>query len=254
MKTFFTLSFFALMFSLSAHNASAAALSIPTVKAFFREESIGIGYTLVTAGDECRLGVPAHAFGDATEAAVILRHIKKSKMKETFGENVSLSPLFRYRVKEPATLTAPLWISIAWRKTTEETYVLKEWNAETATWDTLSSTIDEESERVQAQVSHQSGIVGIFEQDREEITTHSGKASWYHGNSMYGYGSAMNIFPIGTTVRVTNIANGKQVETKIVSTGPFVEGRIIDLSKDAFNAISKTSVGVIDVIVEEVKE
>ena len=56
--------------------------------------------------------------------------------------------------------------------------------------------------------------------------------------------------PFGTKVRVTNLANGKTVVVKINDRGPFVKGRILDLSKSAFSSIASTSSGVINVKVE----
>lgn len=53
--------------------------------------------------------------------------------------------------------------------------------------------------------------------------------------------------PFGSIVRVTNIKNGKSVVVRINDRGPFVKGRIIDLSKSAFNAIGSTRSGIIDV-------
>lgn len=51
----------------------------------------------------------------------------------------------------------------------------------------------------------------------------------------------------GSRVKVTNIANGKSVIVRINDRGPFVRGRIIDLSKSAFQRIASTRHGVIDV-------
>lgn len=56
--------------------------------------------------------------------------------------------------------------------------------------------------------------------------------------------------PFGSRVKVTNTANGKSVVVKINDRGPFVSGRIIDLSKSAFSSIARTSLGVIDVRIE----
>ncbi|REG82600.1 septal ring lytic transglycosylase RlpA family protein [Marinomonas pollencensis] len=53
--------------------------------------------------------------------------------------------------------------------------------------------------------------------------------------------------PFGSRVKVTNIANGKSVIVRINDRGPFVRGRIIDLSKSAFQRIGNTRHGVIDV-------
>ena len=56
--------------------------------------------------------------------------------------------------------------------------------------------------------------------------------------------------PFGTRVKVTNVRNGKSVVVRINDRGPFIKGRIIDLSKSAFRTIANTRSGVIDVVVE----
>jgi hypothetical protein len=59
--------------------------------------------------------------------------------------------------------------------------------------------------------------------------------------------AAHRTLPFGTVVTVTNRANGKQVQVRINDRGPFVEGRIIDLSRAAFESIAAADRGVIDV-------
>lgn len=56
--------------------------------------------------------------------------------------------------------------------------------------------------------------------------------------------------PFGSTVRVTNLANGKSVVVKVNDRGAFKNGRIIDLSKSAFSAIGNIRDGIIKVKVE----
>ena len=56
----------------------------------------------------------------------------------------------------------------------------------------------------------------------------------------------------GTWVKVTNRKNGRSVVVRINDRGPFVKGRIIDLSKSAFSAIANRRLGVVEVIVEVV--
>jgi rare lipoprotein A len=56
--------------------------------------------------------------------------------------------------------------------------------------------------------------------------------------------------PKGTILTVTNLANGKQTTCRIDDRGPFVEGRIVDLSKTAFSEIASLSAGVIRVSIE----
>ena len=45
--------------------------------------------------------------------------------------------------------------------------------------------------------------------------------------------AAHRTLPFGTTVRVENLKNGKSVEVTIIDRGPFIKGRIIDLSSGA---------------------
>ena len=66
--------------------------------------------------------------------------------------------------------------------------------------------------------------------------------------------AANRTLPFGTIVRVTNLYNGKQVDVVINDRGPFVTGRIIDLSKTAFSALESPSSGVISVQVEVAKK
>jgi len=58
--------------------------------------------------------------------------------------------------------------------------------------------------------------------------------------------------PFGTLVRVTNLENGKDVTVRINDRGPFVKGRIIDLSRSAFNTIADTRLGLVDVEIKVV--
>ena len=72
-----------------------------------------------------------------------------------------------------------------------------------------------------------------------------GVASWYgrkfHGRrtsngetyDMYGISAAHKTLPFGTMVRVTNLQNGRQLDIRINDRGPFIRGRIIDLSYGA---------------------
>lgn len=72
-----------------------------------------------------------------------------------------------------------------------------------------------------------------------------GLASWYgrkfHGRKtsngetydMYAISAAHKTLPLGTYVRVKNLDNGRQLDVRINDRGPFVRGRIIDLSYKA---------------------
>lgn len=62
--------------------------------------------------------------------------------------------------------------------------------------------------------------------------------------------AAHRTLPLGTRVQVTNLATGASVTVRINDRGPYVEGRIIDLSQAAFERISQGGAGVLDVRLE----
>lgn len=78
--------------------------------------------------------------------------------------------------------------------------------------------------------------------EKAEGYSETGIASWYgadfHGRrtssgevyDMYARTSAHKLLPLGTTVRITNLENGHSATARINDRGPFVDGRIIDLS------------------------
>jgi rare lipoprotein A len=92
--------------------------------------------------------------------------------------------------------------------------------------------------------------------------TEQGIASWYgapfHGRQasdgevfdMNQLVAAHRTLPFGSRVRVTNLNNGKQIEVRIIDRGPFVSGRIIDLSLAAAQAIDMVGSGIVPVRIE----
>jgi len=53
--------------------------------------------------------------------------------------------------------------------------------------------------------------------------------------------------PFGTKVKVTNLSNGKTVKVRVNDRGPFVAGRIIDLTRKAAKKIDMINDGVVKV-------
>ena len=79
----------------------------------------------------------------------------------------------------------------------------------------------------------------------------TGTASFY-GGKWHGKKTA-NGEPFNTRVRVTNLNNGKSVIVRINNRGPYIKGRIIDLSTAAFTAIESKNKGIARVKLEIVK-
>ena len=95
--------------------------------------------------------------------------------------------------------------------------------------------------------------------------TESGKASYYAmkfqsrktaSGELYDktkMTAAHKKLPFGTIVKVTNKKNSKSVIVKINDRGPFVKGRIVDLSGSAFSSIANLDAGVIEVKIEVIR-
>lgn len=93
--------------------------------------------------------------------------------------------------------------------------------------------------------------------------TQSGKASFYarkftgrktasgerlHHDSLT---CAHRTYPFGTMLRVTNLSTERSVVVRVTDRGPFVKGRIIDLSLAAAKAIGMVAQGIAPVMVEK---
>lgn len=59
--------------------------------------------------------------------------------------------------------------------------------------------------------------------------------------------AAHRTLPFGTKVTVTNLSNGRTVKVRINDRGPFVKGRMIDLSKKAAKKLDMVDAGVANV-------
>lgn len=94
----------------------------------------------------------------------------------------------------------------------------------------------------------------------------SGLASWYgtdfHGKltsnkeiyNMHDLTAAHKTLPFGTHVMVTNLNNGKSITVRINDRGPFVKGRVIDLSYAAAKALDMIGPGVVPVRIEVIPQ
>jgi rare lipoprotein A (peptidoglycan hydrolase) len=93
-----------------------------------------------------------------------------------------------------------------------------------------------------------------------------GEASWYgedfHGRltasgkafDQHKLTAAHRVLPLGSRVRVMNILNGRQVEVLINDRGPFIGGRIIDLSHAAAKKLDMIDSGTAPVTIEVITD
>jgi len=98
--------------------------------------------------------------------------------------------------------------------------------------------------------------------DPKPVSVLTGKASYYYGRwigRLTANGetyratdvtAAHKSLPFNTMVRVTNLKNGKSVIVRINNRGPYIKGRILDLSLVAAQRIEMTQAGVVPVRAE----
>ncbi len=98
--------------------------------------------------------------------------------------------------------------------------------------------------------------------DARVISTETGLASWYgppyHNRrgsngevyNMHAMTAAHRTFPLGSIVRVTNVKTGQRALVRITDRGPFIKGRILDLSLAAARKLDVWQPGVAEIRVE----
>lgn len=96
-------------------------------------------------------------------------------------------------------------------------------------------------------------VAALQADQAEAASSQCGKASWYKMGHTTASGEKMNAMalagahrtlPFGTKVRVENIRNGKSVVVRINDRGPFVGGRVIDVTQGAAERLDMIRSGV----------
>lgn len=90
----------------------------------------------------------------------------------------------------------------------------------------------------------------------------TGKASFYSGNktasgSRFHAGNmtaAHRTLPFGTSIKVTNLENGRSAVLVVNDRGPFIAGRVVDVSTNAAQVLAFRSKGVARVRVDTVRK
>lgn len=93
------------------------------------------------------------------------------------------------------------------------------------------------------------GIASFYADRFEGRKTASGEVFWQ--NKMT---AAHKTLPFGTRVKVINLSNGKRIKVRINDRGPFVEGRIIDLSRKAATKLQFINAGLTEVKIKYPKK
>ena len=94
------------------------------------------------------------------------------------------------------------------------------------------------------------------------LSSSSGMASYYSSGSRTANGEQFNpneftaahrTLPFGTKLRVTNVSTGQSVTVRVNDRGPFVPGRVVDVSSSAAESLGMTGKGVAKVKLDVVQ-
>jgi rare lipoprotein A len=119
---------------------------------------------------------------------------------------------------------------------------------------------DEEEEK-----SEEEKTAAAVPPDAKPLFEETGLASWYgapfhnlktsNGETynMHAFTAAHRTLPLGTIVRVTNVKTGSSAIVRITDRGPFIRGRILDLSFAAAKKVGLWRAGVTTVHIEVLK-
>ena len=131
--------------------------------------------------------------------------------------------------------------SKAWNKTASKKAYKKSAYAKPYTKKKYAAKKSKKSYSTAASGGGYSGMASYYWQPQRVAS-----GGWFNPNAMT---AAHKTLPFGTKVRVTNRNNGRSVVVTINDRGPYIKGRIIDLSKAAAKQVGMTASGVAPVSV-----
>lgn len=230
-----------------AAQAGATTERNQPVRLFLDEFTQSKGFTLTSEDHQLSLGVPPNSLPVRDRIRVTLKrpNIIPKQIRKNSDEH-RFSHIYSFDVFHSDTIwpTTPLWIKVHYLEEANTPLSLAYWDSSTQTWTILPSTQDKTNQTVSATVHLPYALITVLEAPRPAVVE-SGTASWYN----FGY-AAHRTLPFGTQVKVTNIQNGKSVVVEVKDRGPFIEGRVIDLPRSAFEQIASLGTGVIPVTLQ----
>ena len=103
--------------------------------------------------------------------------------------------------------------------------------------------------RVSTEGAYQVGLASYYAHKFHGRQTANGEIF-----DMYGLSAAHRELPLGTVIRVTHIGNGRSLELRVNDRGPFIPGRILDLSLGAAQKLDMVEAGVAEIRIDIIKE
>src|SRR3989339_1217375 len=244
---------YTLIFSF-APQVNAVSHPVQAIRAVLNRENVQAGYTLSNKKNTVSVKIAQDGISSLDGIHVFLKRLSKQQAATTPTKKKRVSPIWEYGLmhKEGVSVQKPILIKLTWRQKLKGTISVVAWDDTQKKWVSVPTVVKKKDKAAYALFKTPYARMTLIHKKKtqarppkkKKVVQYKRIASWYHASF-----SAMNIVPLGTRVRVINPANGKQIETVVGSTGPFVPGRIIDLPRSAFETLGNLSQGVMDVIV-----
>ncbi|HRY63280.1 MAG TPA: RlpA-like double-psi beta-barrel domain-containing protein [Patescibacteria group bacterium] len=241
--------------TLAAENSNTESVAVeePTIYTLRLDEATVVkGYTFVAPDNDFKVGV----VDKAVTEPVTVRFKKIPDSHMTFplakapGEKASAIWEFDLLANDGSLgkLVRPIYLAIGITNTKMNRKVMYYWDKAGEIWRALPSSLDLENKLLRATIYLPYARLALF--DEPDGTTYEALASWYPTNltARNTLGCASNAYPLNTPLWVCRLDDlTKCTITRVISRGPYVDDRIVDLTKDAFETIGNPRGGVIGV-------
>ncbi len=216
------------------------------------QKTILKGYTFVAPDNDFKVGVVDKA---VTEPVTVrFKQIPDSYMiaplKKAPGRQASHIWEFDLLADDGqiSQLVKPIYLAIKITNQTMNRKIMYYWDKGRQVWIALPSSIDLENKLIRAVIHLPYARVALF--DEPDATTYEAWASWYPTEltKRNRLGCASNVYPLNTPLWVCRLDDlSKCTITRVISRGPYVEGRVVDLTKAAFERIGNPRGGILGV-------
>ncbi len=216
------------------------------------QKTILRGYTFVAPDSDFKVGVVDKAVREPI--TVRFKQIPDSYMtaplKKAPGRQASHIWEFDLLADDGqiSQLVKPIYLAVKITNQTMNRKVMHYWDKGKNKWRVLPSSIDLEHKLIRAIIYLPYARVALF--DEADASSYEAWASWYPTEltQRNQLGCASNVYPLNTPLWVCRLDDlSKCTITRVISRGPYVDGRVVDLTKTAFEKIANPRGGVVGV-------
>jgi len=235
-------------------NALAAEkIEQPTIYSLRLDEATVVkGYTFISPDNDFKVGVVDQAVIEPI--TVRFKQIPDSHMLTPLeyspGEQASLIWEFDLLADDGSIgeLKKPIYVAVGITNEKMNRKVMYYWDKGHNMWRALPSSIDLENKLIRSVIHLPYARLALF--DEPDATTYEAYASWYPTEltTRNELGCASNVYPMNTALWVCRLDDlSKCTITRVISRGPYVDGRVVDLTKSAFENIGNPRGGILGV-------